>query len=92
MGVSGWRLLSLVGAALVGGYLLATAAGIFFGGVLPTEKGAAVLAGNMLSFIVYTGAAIWVFSFRRPLLAWLGLLLPSAALTLVGLLLRESAV
>lgn len=88
MGLHGWRLISLIGAALFGGYALATAAGIFLGGVLPTTRGAAALTGTLLSFAVYTGAIIWVFALRRPGRAWLGLLLASAFLTMVGLTLR----
>lgn len=88
MGLTGWRLLSLIGAALIGGYVLATAAGIFLGGVLPTTLGEAVLTGNLLCFAVYAGAIIWAFTVRRPGLVWLGLLLFSALLTISGLTLR----
>ncbi len=88
MGLHGWRLLSLIGAALFGGYALATAAGIFLGGVLPTSRGEAALTGNLLSFAVYAGAIIWVFTMRRPGRAWLGLLLATGILAVIGLALR----
>ena len=87
MGLTGWRLASLVAAALVGGYALAMAAGIFLGGLLTLPRGEAPLIGNMVSFAVYAAAVVWVFTVRRPLRAWLVLLVPSAALALGGLLL-----
>ncbi|MCL7942447.1 hypothetical protein [Marinobacter sp. ATCH36] len=89
MGLHGWRLVSLIGAALIGGYALAAAAGIFLGGVLPDSRGGAALTGTMASFVFYVGAILWVFILRRPLLAWLGLLLASALLAMSGLMLRE---
>lgn len=84
MGLYGWRLLSLIGAALIGGYALATATGIFVGGIF-NARGEAVLLGNLLSFAVYAGAIIWVFAVRQPRRAWLSLLLPAALLTVIGL-------
>ncbi len=71
--------------ALVGGYYFATAFGIFLGGVLPIPRGEAVLIGNLVSFIVYIGAIIWVFGLRNPKRAWLILLLSATALASVGL-------
>lgn len=85
MGLYGWRLLSLIGAALIGGYALATAAGIFLGGALPLPRAEAALIGNLLSFVVYAGAIIWAFSIRQPLKVWLVMLVPSALLATTGL-------
>lgn len=85
MGLYGWRLLSLIGAALLGGYVLATAFGIFLGGVLPTPRGEAAMAGTLLSFAAYAGAIIWAFTIRKPVKVWLVLLLVSAILTMAGL-------
>lgn len=90
MGLTGWRLFSLVAAALLGGYALATAFGIFLGGVLPA-RGAAALTGNLLSFAVYAAAVIWVFAVRNPRRAWLGLLAPALVLTLTGLTLAGTS-
>ena len=86
MGNYGFRLFSLVMAAILGGYLLATSAAIFLGAVLPFPRAESVMAGTLLSFSVYTGAVIWVFAVRDVRRAWLGLLLPSAALTVAGML------
>lgn len=88
MGLYGWRLASLIGAALIGGYALATATGMFLGSILPMARSEAVVTGNLLSFAVYTGAIIWVFSLRKPGRAWLSLLLPSILLSVAGLVLR----
>jgi len=88
MELTGWRLLSLAAPALLGGYALATASGIFLGGLLPIPLGEAVLAGNLLGFAGYATAVIWVFALRRPARAWLHLLLSSGALAATGLLLR----
>ena len=89
MGVYGWRLLSLIGAALVGGYALATATGLFLGSILPAPRSEAVMTGNLISFAIYAGAILWVFNLRRPARAWLLLVLLSATLAAVGWALRE---
>lgn len=88
MELTGWRLLSLAAPALLGGYVLATAASIFLGGLLPVPLGEAVLAGNLLGFAIYAAAIIWVFAQGRPARAWVQLLLSSGALAAAGLLLR----
>ena len=83
MGLTGWRLVSLIGAALLGGYALAATAGIFLATFLLTSKSDAVLLGNMVSFAVYVAAIMWVCAVRKPLRAWCVLLIP--ALILAGL-------
>ncbi|MFC6632705.1 hypothetical protein [Microbulbifer taiwanensis] len=88
MELTGWRLLALAAPALLGGYALATASGIFLVGLLPVPLGEAVLAGNLLGFACYAVAVIWVFALRRPVRAWLQLLLASGILAASGLLLR----
>lgn len=87
MGLTGWRLFSLIMAALLGGYALATTAGIFLGGVLSASRGNAVVTGNLLSFSIYAAAVIWVFTVRRPLYVWLGLIVSTGLLAGAGLLL-----
>ncbi|MBU2872895.1 MULTISPECIES: hypothetical protein [Marinobacter] len=87
MGLYGWRLFSLICAALIGGYLMAAAAGIFLAGVVPDSRGAAALTGTMASFAVYAGAIIWVFAMRRPARAWASLILASAVLATTGMIL-----
>lgn len=87
MGLYGWRLFWLVAAAIFGGYALASGATVFLGAVLPMVRAEAVLAATLLSFALYTAAAIWVFAARDLKRAWLGLLLPALALALAGWLL-----
>jgi hypothetical protein len=79
--------LSRVLAATLGGYALASATAIFLAGLLPTGRAEAVLAGMQLSFIVFTGAAIWAFSPVALARVWKGLLLPAVLLAFLGWLL-----
>jgi len=67
-------------AAILGGYGAATLASIVCATMLPLERSEAVLTGMLLSFAVYAGAVVWVFAARTALRAWLGLLVPMAAL------------
>ena len=72
-------LISRIFAAVLGGYGLAT---LFSVAVLvrPGPAPEAVLAGMVASFLVYTGAVIWVFAVRSAWRAWGGLLLCAALL------------
>lgn len=89
MGLNGWRLFSLVMAALLAGYAFATAASIFIVSILPMPRAEATLTGNLLSFLVYIGAIIWVFTVRRPRRAWLGLMIPACLLAGTGIVIAE---
>lgn len=83
-------LLSRFLAAVLGGYLLASAAAIFLAATFPATAAAraeGVLAGMQLAFIVYTGAVIWSFSPVPQSRVWAGLLVPAALLAAVGWLL-----
>lgn len=88
MGLHGWRLASLIGAALVGGYMMATAVSFFLGQLLPLPRSEATLVGHLLGFVFYAGATLWVFAVRRPGRAWLYLAVTSLAFSLAGLGLR----
>lgn len=90
MGLSGWRLCSVALAALLAGYCLATAAGVFIGSLLPVPRGEAVLIGMLCSFVVYAGAVIWAFAVRRPAQVWLGLMIPACTLAAAGAVLAGS--
>jgi hypothetical protein len=74
-------LASRIVAALFGGYALAALTSVA-AVALPIDKPQAVLTGMLASFLVYTGAAVWVFAVRSARRAWGGLLL--AALPLVA--------
>lgn len=76
---------SRVVAAALGGYVLSALCAVALAVFLPLARPEAVLTGTMLSFIVYTGAVIWVFAAASAIRAWIGLAVPSVALAL-GLL------
>ncbi|WP_018748719.1 DUF3649 domain-containing protein [Chitiniphilus shinanonensis] len=67
-------------AAIVGGYALAYAFAACAGRWLPLARSEAVLTATLLSFLVYGGAALWVFCVRRAWHAWVGLVLGTALL------------
>jgi len=74
------RIVSRILAAAVGGYAISVVAGVVFGHGLSATHSDAVLAGMLLSFIVYTAAIVWAFAARSPSRAWMGILLPTAIL------------
>lgn len=81
-----WRLRAGIAAralaAIFGGYVLGALASMALALWLPTSRADAVTWGMLASFIVYTGAVMWVFAARNAAWAWLGLLLPAALLGL----------
>lgn len=70
--------LSRGAAAIFGGYALATLLPLLLAEILPLPKAEAVMAGLLLSFTVYTVAAIWVFAVRTATRAWNGMLISTA--------------
>ncbi|MFT3719531.1 DUF3649 domain-containing protein [Pseudorhodoferax sp.] len=66
-------LASRVVAALFGGYALAALASVA-ALALPLRASEAVFTGMLASFLVYAGAAVWVFAVRSATRAWVGLL------------------
>lgn len=73
-------IISRVIAAILGGYALSAIAAVFISYLLPLQRADALMTGILLSFAIYTGAVIWVFAARTSVIAWLGLLAPSAAM------------
>ncbi|MFJ4352526.1 MULTISPECIES: DUF3649 domain-containing protein [unclassified Pseudomonas] len=71
-------------AALLGGYLLASLVSVCLALLLPLPQVDATLTGLMLSFVFYLLAFIWCFACRSAWRAWLGVLLPSLVLGLLG--------
>lgn len=76
----GSSVLSRLLAAVLGGYLLASALAVFLATVLSEPRAESVLAGMLWSFPAYLLAVIWAFSPVSPGRVWLGLLLPSVVL------------
>jgi hypothetical protein len=66
-------LVSRIAAAAVGGYVLAALASVA-AIALAFDKVQGVLTGQLLSFVFYAAAVIWVFAARTAWRAWAGLL------------------
>lgn len=78
-------------AAIIGGYALAAASTAVLSVLLPMPRVDAVMTATLLSFTVYTCAAIWVFAARDALRAWLGIGLPTLVMGMGLWLLRSAA-
>ncbi|HEY9275444.1 DUF3649 domain-containing protein [Achromobacter sp.] len=78
---------SRAAAAILGGYVLASAAAACLAIWLPMRRPDAVITAQMLSFVFYACGVIWVFATRNAWRAWAGVLLPAmllGALFMVG--------
>lgn len=73
---------SRVAAAVLGGYGLAALTSLA-ALALPLPATEAVLAGMLASFLVWTGAVIWIFAASSAWRAWAGLV--AATLPLMGI-------
>ncbi len=78
-------------AAILGGYALAATTTAVLSLVLPLPRVDAVMTATLLSFTVYTCAAIWVFAARDALRAWIGIGVPALVMGLGLWLLRSAA-
>ena len=76
----GAHLLSRLLAAVVGGYLLASALAVFLATVLSAPRAESVLAGMQWSFALHVLAVIWAFSPVSHGRVWLGLMLPACVM------------
>ena len=76
-------LVSRIVAAMFGGYALAALMSVATL-ALPISKPQAVLTGMLASFLIYTGAVIWVFAVRSAWKAWAGLIIAAAPLGLAA--------
>lgn len=80
------------GLALLGGYAVAATWAAGLARLLPGGAADTALIATMLSFLVYTAAAIWAFAARSTARAALGLLMAGAlGLTIAWLLRGGSA-
>lgn len=78
-------------AAILGGYALTAASTAVLSVLLPMARVDAVMTATLLSFTVYTCAAIWVFAARNAWRAWLGIGVPTVVMGLGLYLLRSAA-
>lgn len=78
-------------AAIIGGFALASAVawlvsfGLMASGVQP--RGPATSSGTVVSWLVWSGAAMWAFYARSQIAAWGWILAPAAALSALAFLL-----
>ena len=70
-------------AAIVGGYVLAALVTMLLSVSLPMARSEAVMTATLLSVTIYTCAVLWVFATGTALRAWLGLLIPGAAIAAI---------
>ncbi|MFT3805178.1 MAG: DUF3649 domain-containing protein [Burkholderiaceae bacterium] len=75
---------------MFGGYALAALTSIAML-ALPIPATEAVLGGMLLSFLVYTGAVVWVFAVRSAARAWAGLAIAALPLLAACLVVWSSA-
>jgi len=59
-----WKIIGRVTLAIIGGYILTNLTSILIYFLLPLPKSDAVMTAMLLSFSIYTGVVIWVFSMR----------------------------
>ncbi|TAM01389.1 MAG: DUF3649 domain-containing protein [Paraburkholderia sp.] len=83
-------LIARIVGAVFGGYVLGALSSVA-ALLLPIPTPQAVLTGALISFLVYAGAAIWVFIARNPLRAWSGLVIAAAPLALAAWLATSAA-
>lgn len=79
------------GLALLGGYAVAATWAAALARLLPGGAADTALVATMLSFVVYTGAAIWSFAARSTGRAALGLVLAAALGLTIAWLLRGAS-
>lgn len=87
-----WQIALRAAVAIFGGYALANITAILLSYLLPMPKSDAVMTGVLLSFAIYTGAIMWVFSVRSIHKAWMGLAAPSLVCGALALVLKFSGV
>ena len=69
-----WHITSRVFAAAIPGFILTNTSGVFLALVLPGVRTDGVATATLLSFAIYTAIVMWVFSVKRLLTVWIGLL------------------
>jgi len=87
-----WQVTLRLLVAILVGYAFANLAGILLTQILPIPKAEVVVTSLLLSFAIYLGAILWVFSVRSTRKACLGLIIPTLALGLVVWILSISGV
>ncbi|VFR36276.1 FIG024006: iron uptake protein [plant metagenome] len=86
-----WAVASRSAAAVLGGYAFASAAAAALAVGLPLTRIEAVFTANLLIFLFYAAAIIWVFATRSAGRAWVGMFVGTAVCYLAYLVLRGTA-
>lgn len=81
--------LSRSGAAILGGYALASAVALLMALALPLARSQAVLTGMMSGIVACAGAALWAFAAGTALRAWLGIAVPALLMFGIAALLQR---
>ncbi|MNR77802.1 hypothetical protein D3C72_84850 [compost metagenome] len=88
-----WMIASRVLAAILGAYILSSLSAAVLALLLPLISGMTraegVLIGTLLSFVIYTCIALWVFCSRSALRVWTSLIAWSVALWLMMVVLQK---
>jgi len=90
-----WWVFSRILAAMIGGYALATTSSILLAQLLGGVVGhyQAIHIGLIVTFLVYAGTVMWVFSVTSAKAAWFGLLQVNAiCVALVWLLMQFTGI
>jgi hypothetical protein len=77
-------------AAIVGGFVLASGVAMIVSALLAQgvqARGPAISSGTLISWLFWTGGAMWAFYARSQLAAWAWLVIPGAALWAAGVFL-----
>ncbi|AXI02189.1 DUF3649 domain-containing protein [Aquirhabdus parva] len=85
-----WMVASRCGAAILGGYVFASAITVFLSLALPGPRAEVVLFASLLSFIFYLLAVIWAFAAKTAWRAWLWLILPTLVLATISYLIKRA--
>jgi len=84
-----WAVASRTAAALFGGYLVAYASAALLTVVLPMSRINRAVTASLLSFVVWTAVAIWVFAARSAWRGWWTLLVAGAVMLVLAMTWRD---
>lgn len=83
-----WQITWRIVTAIFGGFALANTSGILLTYILPMNKMDALTTSLLLSFGIYAGAVMWVFSHRSLFKSLAGIWMPAGAFFAIILLLK----
>lgn len=87
-----WQIALRALTAIFGGFALANTSGILLAYLLPMSKNDAVATSMLLSFAIYAGAVMWIFSQRSTSKALAGIWVPASAFFAIIVVLKLAGV